>query len=107
MKEQAFFTVKDVGAQDFINAYANYLKKNNKLDIPKWTDFVKTGPAKELAPYNEDWVYIRVASVARKIYMRGHLGMTSLKHIYGGAQRNGVTKPRHRAAGGKIIRWAL
>ena len=29
------YTVKDVPAQDFIKAYADHLKKNDKVDIPK------------------------------------------------------------------------
>jgi len=35
--------VKDIPAEDFIKGYAEYLKKNNKFVIPKWSDFVKTG----------------------------------------------------------------
>jgi ribosomal protein S19E (S16A) len=30
-----FYSVKDVPAYDFIRAYANYLKKNDKLELPK------------------------------------------------------------------------
>ena len=76
-------TVKDVPADDFIIAYAEYLKKNKKLVIPKWSDFVKTGKGKEIAPIDADWLYIRCASVARKIYLRGHLGVGTMQHIYG------------------------
>ena len=36
-----FFTVKDVSASEFIRAYADHLKKTNKLEIPKWTTYVK------------------------------------------------------------------
>ncbi len=41
--EQKFFTVKDVPAADFIRAYADFLKKNNKLERPAWVDYAKTG----------------------------------------------------------------
>ena len=37
-----FFTVKDISAADFINAFAQYLKKNNLIERPKWADVVKT-----------------------------------------------------------------
>jgi len=107
MQEPNFFTVKDVPASDFIHAYANFLKKNNKLVIPKWADFVKTGIASELAPYDEDWIYIRVASLARKIFLRPKLGVGTLEHIYGGKKRNGTTSPYHEHGSGKIIRWGL
>ena len=46
--------------------------------MPKWSDFVKTGKMKELAPSNPDWLYVRAAALARKIYLRGHLGVSTL-----------------------------
>jgi hypothetical protein len=41
-QEQKFFTVKDVPAADFIKAYADFLKKNSKLERPVWADYIKT-----------------------------------------------------------------
>ena len=105
--KQTFFTVKDVPAEDFIRAYAEYLKKNDLIKVPQWTDYIKTGKAKELSPLNPDWVYIRAASVARKIYLRGHLGVGTMQHLYGGNQRHGVNRNHHEAASGKIIRYCL
>lgn len=29
------------------------------MELPEWTDIVKTGTFKELAPYDPDWYYIR------------------------------------------------
>jgi len=46
--------------------------------VPKWSEFVKTGKAKDLAPLNSDWLYVRAAALARKIYLRGHLGVSTL-----------------------------
>ena len=37
------YTVKDVVAQSFIQAYANHLKKRGKFQVPMWADLVKTG----------------------------------------------------------------
>ncbi|KAK2439984.1 monocopper oxidase protein SKU5 [Trifolium repens] len=59
------------------------------LELPEWTDIVKTAKFKELAPYDPDWYYIRAASMARKIYIRGGLGVGAFQRIYGGSQRNG------------------
>lgn len=42
-QKQTFFTVKDVPAKEFIEAFANYLKKNNFIERPSWIDIVKTG----------------------------------------------------------------
>ena len=36
-----FYTVKDIPAADFINAFAQYLKKNNLIERPKWADMSK------------------------------------------------------------------
>lgn len=30
-----------------------------QIELPPWTDIVKTGVLKELAPYDPDWYYIR------------------------------------------------
>ena len=46
-------------ADAFINAYASHLKRSGKLEVPTWVDIVKTGHYKELAPYDQDWFYIR------------------------------------------------
>jgi ribosomal protein S19E (S16A) len=34
-KPEDFITVKDVPAAAFIHAYANHLKKSNKINLPK------------------------------------------------------------------------
>ena len=41
-KQQTFFTVKDLTAKDFIEAFSQYLKKNNLIERPAWADLVKT-----------------------------------------------------------------
>lgn len=35
------------------------LLRSGKLKVPEWTDLVKLGVHKELAPYDEDWFYTR------------------------------------------------
>ena len=55
-------TVKDVAAQDFVIAYAAHLKRIGKIEVPKWADLVKTAAFKELAPYDQDWYYIRAGA---------------------------------------------
>jgi ribosomal protein S19E (S16A) len=53
------YTLKDVSSHDFVVEYAQHLKKTGKMEVPKWVDLAKTGPFKELAPYDEDFYYIR------------------------------------------------
>lgn len=106
-QKQTFFTVKDVPAKEFIDALANYLKKNNFIERPAWIDIVKTGTLKEYAPFDEDWLYIRVASLARKIYLRPHCGVRLLSHLYGGRRSGNCKTEFHDHASTKIIRWGL
>lgn len=100
-------TVKDVAAPNFITAYAAYLKRSGKLEVPKWADLVKTGTYKELAPYDPDWFYTRVAAIARQVYLHKGLGVGTLKRMGGGCKRRG-TRPSHHASGsGSVQRHAL
>ena len=100
-------TVKDVKAQDFIKAYAAYLKRTGRLEVPKWVDVVKTGVHKELAPYDPDWYYIRAAAVARHIYLRKGTGVGGLKKKYGGSINRGTRPSHHRDSSGSIARKVM
>ena len=64
-------------------------------------------PGQELAPTNEDWIYVRVASLARKIYLRPHTGVRLLSHLYGGRKKGDCKTETHDHASTKIIRWGL
>merc|ERR1712038_1334835 len=86
--------VKDVSQQQFVPAFAAFLKKSGKLPVPEWADTVKTAIFKELSPYDRDWYYVRCASTMRHLYVRGGAGVKSFQKIYGGRKRRG-TKPSH------------
>nr|Q9Y0H3.1 RecName: Full=Small ribosomal subunit protein eS19; AltName: Full=40S ribosomal protein S19 [Myxine glutinosa]AAD34164.1 40S ribosomal protein S19 [Myxine glutinosa] len=96
------YTVKDVNQQEFVKALAAFFKKSGKLKKPDWVDTVKLGKHKELAPFDIDWYYIRTASVARHLYMRGGVGVGAMTKIYGGRQRNG-TRPSHYSRGSRNV----
>ncbi|KAL2552217.1 40S ribosomal protein S19-1 [Forsythia ovata] len=97
------------------HAFNNYkigLKKAKSaclspMELPEWTDIVKTGVLKELAPYDPDWYYIRAASMARKIYLRGGLGVGGFQRIYGGSKRNGSRPPHFCKSSGSVARHVL
>jgi small subunit ribosomal protein S19e len=59
MSESRGVTVKDVSAHEFVIRYAAHLKKQGKMQLPELVDLVKTGVSKELAPYNDDWFFVR------------------------------------------------
>ncbi|KAJ3108805.1 40S ribosomal protein S19 [Phlyctochytrium bullatum] len=100
-------TVKDVSAHEFVKAYAAYLKRTGRLEVPKWVDIVKTGPQKELAPYDPDWYYVRAASVARHIYLRSGVGVGALRKNYGGRKNRGVRPHHHTDSSGSVLRKVL
>merc|ERR1711884_957103 len=99
--------VKDVDQQNFTKALSAFLKKSGKVKLPEWVDIVKTNVAKELAPFDEDWYYTRLASLARHIYIRSPVGVSTVCKIYG-VRRNNGSAPGHWSAGsGTIARKAL
>ena len=100
-------TVKDVAAAKFIDAFAQHLKRQGRFEIPKWADIVKTGKHKELAPYDPDWLYVRSASVVRKIYIRGGSGVGGFRKVYGGQKRRGTQTKIFSKGSGKIARYIM
>jgi len=99
-------TLKDVPADKFVVAYAAHLKTEGKLNVPKWVNIVKTATHKELSPYDPDWFYVRVASVARQVYLKKK-GVGGLAIRYGGSARRG-TRPNTFSRGStNIARKAL
>jgi len=101
-------TVYDVPADVLIERVATYFKVNvEEIRPPEWAAYVKTGSHVERPPQNPDWWYIRCASLLRKLYLNGPIGVSRLRKMYGGRKRRG-TRPEHfRKAGGSIIRHAL
>jgi len=101
-------TVYDVPADLLINQVAKDLNENNdKISSPEWTSLVKTGVHKERKPENVDWWYVRCASILRRIYIDGPVGINSLRTFYGGKKDRGVTPETFRKGSGAIVRGAL
>merc|ERR1712050_804318 len=98
---------KDVAAQKFIDAFAKHMKRQGKFEYPKWVDIVKTGVSKELAPYDPDWLYVRTASMVRKVYIRGGTGVGAFTKVYGKKQRRGTCTNVFSTGSGKICRYIL
>jgi small subunit ribosomal protein S19e len=101
-------TVYDVPADVLIARLSDYIKGNIKeLAPPEWTSYVKTGSHVERAPQNPDWWYVRAASMMRKLYTKGPIGVSRLRKAYGGRKRMGVRPAHFRKAGGNILRTLL
>ena len=99
-------TVYDVPADRLIQKTAEKLKEMN-IGVPPWVPFVKTGVSRERRPDQDDWWYIRCASILRKIYVNGPVGVERLRTAYGGRKNRGHA-PEHFVKGsGNIIKTAL
>ncbi len=98
--------VYDVPADVLISRLANILK-NEDITAPSWIPFVKTGAHAERPPHESDWWYTRCASLLRKIYLQGPIGVNELCKEYGGGKPSGYGAAHHRNAGGAIIRNAV
>ncbi len=101
-------TPYDVPAAILIERLGRYLRENvDEINPPPWSSFVKTGSHAARSPQNQDWWFTRCASLLRKIYVKGPIGVSRLRSEYGGRIDIG-TRPEHaRKGGGAIIRQAL
>ena len=101
-------TPYDVPASKFIEKLAKYLRENvDEVQPPAWASVAKTGAHVEKQPQNPNWWYIRGASVLRKVYINGPIGIEKLRADYGGRKDFGV-KPEHAVkAGGSSVRKIL
>jgi len=99
--------VTEMDKSELINKLAIELKKVEQISKPSWAVFVKTGTHKERPPVQEDWWYMRTASVMVKILYRGPVGVSKLRTLYGGKKRRGHKPAEFRRASGNILRKIL
>lgn len=97
----------DIPADELIAHLAENLKKDKKIEVPQWSQYVKTGSHVEKIPQNRDWWYVRCASLLRKVYINGPIGISDLRGGYGGKKQIGYNIAHHKKAGGAIVRRAL
>lgn len=100
-------TVYDIPADMLIRQVAEELKKNPQIQPPDWAAFAKTGVHKEMPPENDDWWYVRAASVFRRVYIDGPVGTQKMRSIYGGKRNRGSAPGQFRRGSGSIIRKVL
>jgi len=98
--------VYDVPADVLIDRLSSALK-NEDIPAPSWIPFVKTGAHADKPPQDRDWWHTRCASILRKIYLNGPIGINALRNDYGGGKPSGYGTAHHKDAGGAIIRNAI
>ncbi|MCI5867870.1 MAG: 30S ribosomal protein S19e [Methanosphaera sp.] len=100
-------TAYDVPAESLITEVSKDLKENDKIIVPDWARFVKTGVHKERRPENPDWWFVRAATLLRRIYVDGPVGIMRLQTKYGGNKDRGTNPEKFKRGSGSIIRVAL
>ncbi len=98
-------TPYDVPAQTFVNKLAQYIKDNvDQVTPPPWAPYSKTGTHTTQQPQDPNWWYTRCASLLRKTYMKGPIGVQRLRANYSGRKDMGVRPEHVRKGAGSNIR---
>jgi len=97
----------DVPSNRLITALAVQMKEVPGVERPDWSRFVKTGSHAERPPADAEWWYTRAASLMRKLYLHGPVGLGDLERAYGGSKALKYYPKHHRDAGGSSIRKIL
>jgi small subunit ribosomal protein S19e len=102
-------TLYDVPAEDLIEAVAAELE--DRIEEPEWVEFTKSGVDRELPPEQDNFWFVRTASLLRKVAIRGPVGVERLATEYGGSKagttRYRVSGSEHAGGSRNIIRTAL
>lgn len=100
-------TIFEINAHEYNKKLAEALKQIPEFKAPEWAEYVKSGPSKERPIEEEDFWYIRSASILRQIYKKGIVGVNRLRTKYGSKQNRGARPEEFKRASGKIIRMIL
>ncbi|MFB6096306.1 MAG: 30S ribosomal protein S19e [Haloferacaceae archaeon] len=102
-------TLYDVPADELIAELADRLEE--RIEEPDWVEFTKTSVDRDLPPQQEDFWFVRAASLLRKVATQGPIGVERLSTGYGGAKsgsnRYRVAPATQTDGSKKIIRTAL
>nr|MDO8086243.1 40S ribosomal protein S19 [Candidatus Sigynarchaeum springense] len=92
-----------------IKKLADKLRTYPELNVPREIrlGFWKTSCAKEFSPEQNDFWFVRAASLLRRLAIKKLIGVSRLRKEYGSRQRNGLRPAHFRKASGKIIRRIL
>lgn len=100
-------TAYDVPPEPLLKAIATRLQTDAKFAAPDWAKMAKTGAHREKAPYVANWWPTRVASLLRRVYIEGPIGVVHLSGFYGGTRDRG-SKPNRSSNGSRsIVRAAV
>lgn len=100
-------TVYDAPPEELIAEMSEKLKGIKQIEPPQWAGFVKTGASRKKMPSQKDWWYVRAASLLRKVYLHGPVGIPTLRRWYGGRKNRGHKPDAVRGGSGSVIKNML
>jgi small subunit ribosomal protein S19e len=100
-------TVYDIPAELLIPKVAGELKKRKEIQPPAWAAFAKAGVHQQMPPEDPDFWYVRSASVLRRLYTDGPVGVQRMRTAYGGKRDRGSSPFQFRKGGGSSLRKIL
>ncbi|MEM5829468.1 MAG: 30S ribosomal protein S19e [Candidatus Aenigmatarchaeota archaeon] len=100
-------TAREIEPAKLVERLKEELKKIEEIKPPEWAKFVKSGVHKQRPPEQLDFWYIRAASILRRIYLDGPVGVERLRSYYGGRRKRGYFPQHFRKASGSIVRKIL
>ena len=100
-------TLYDIPADLLIPTVAAELKKRKEIQPPAWAVFAKAGVHQQMPPEDPEWWFIRSASVLRRLYIDGPVGIQRMRTAYGGKRDRGSSPFQFRKGGGSSLRKIL
>jgi len=100
-------SAREVESGKLVTQLKEKLKSVEEIKPPAWSHFVKSGIHRERPPQQPDFWYVRTASVLRRIYFDGPIGVSKLRTYFGGRRRRGYKPAKSRRSGGSILRKIL
>jgi len=100
-------TVRDVHARKLVWVVKEELKSVKEIKPPAWSAYAKSGVNRQRPPEQPDFWYIRGASLLRRIYLDGPVGVEKLRTFYGGRKRRRTKPARFRKGSGSLVRKLL
>ncbi len=79
----------------------------DQVQPPPWAPLIKTSTHAQSQPEDQDWWFTRAASILRKTYTEGPVGLEHLRAEYGGRKSLGVRRQHARKGGGTNLRKIL
>lgn len=100
-------SAKSAQPAKLIAQLAEGLKKTEEVKPTGWSAFVKTGPHRSRPPQQSDFWFTRSASILRRIYMDGPVGVQRLRTYYGARIKRGYAPAKFKLSSGNITRKIL